>query len=273
MVGKLRELRADESLHAFYGSELRRWRDTTGVSLTDLAKRLNYSKTQVSRIEAAERAPSRQLSARLDELLGTGGYFERLWTHVDREVFPNRARRYIELEQRATRIRAFHANVLPGLLQTEAYVRALLRFGDYPDEPSYQAGVALRLGRQALLSGTKAPYFWLVIDEAALRRQIGGPGVMREQLSRLLIVAREPYIDVQVLPFTGGAHFGYSLSLLVLPDRSRFAYRETQGWYHLTDVPEDVDKRELEYDRLIARALPPRESAAYIESVMEECYP
>jgi transcriptional regulator with XRE-family HTH domain len=130
MVGKLRELNPNESLHAFYGWEVRRWRTKAGVSLTDLSNELRYSKTQISRIEAAERAPSLELSVALDELLSTEGHFARLWPHVDRQAYPHRAKRYMELEQRAARIRKFMPSVMPGLFQTEAYMRALFR--DFP---------------------------------------------------------------------------------------------------------------------------------------------
>lgn len=172
-----------------------------------LAEILNYSKTHLGNIETANRMVPPGLSARLDAALATDGLFTHLYPLVRREAFPDRYRRFMELEAQAREIAEYAAHTVPGLLQTEAYARALLRVGQ-PKATTEEFGekVSARLSRQELLHTDSPPRLWAVLDEAVIRRPAGGPATMCEQLDFFLPLTDAQHITVQVLPYAHGEH-------------------------------------------------------------------
>ncbi len=179
----------------------------------------------------------------------------------------------MEYSARAVVIRQYAAHVVPGLLQTEDYARALLRVGrTLGSEEQLEERVALRMGRQEPLGAPGRPELWAVLDESVLRRPVGGRAVMREQLARLLGTTTEPHITVQVLPFDQGEHeaLGGSLTVLTMPDGSEVAYTEGAHYGQLIEDPDEVRSFVLTYDRLRAAALPPLMSLDMIRFVMED---
>jgi hypothetical protein len=134
--------------------------------------------------------------------------------------------------------------------------------------------LAFRLGRQEILKGPNPPWLWIVLDESALYREVGGPEVMNKQLARMLELGEHPRVDVQVLPFNSREHaaIGSNLSLVTLPSGERVAYTEGILAGLIFEDLEDVTRFTVIYDRLRANALPPAESAALIRKVMEERY-
>ena len=143
------------------------------------------------------------------------------WQHYG-DVLPSWFRTYVDLEQAATLIRTYEGQFVPGLLQTDDYMRAVVR-GAHLEESSDEVGrrVRLRMARQILLTRDSPPRLWAVVDEAALRRPVGGKEVMRGQLERLIEATKLPNVTLQILPFAVGAHaaMGSAFSILRFADR------------------------------------------------------
>ncbi|MBA8946174.1 DUF5753 domain-containing protein [Streptomyces calvus] len=160
-----------------------------------------------------------------------------------------------------------------GLLQTEEYARAVLSVGvTLSSELQLEERLSARMGRQTRLASDDRPVLRVVLDEAVLRRPVGGPAVMRAQLKRLLDAASERHITVQGLPFDQGEHdvMGGSLTILTLPDGSDVAYTEGAHYGQLIEETDEVRTFALAYHQLTAAALPPLMSLEMIGSVMEE---
>ncbi|MEU3889463.1 helix-turn-helix transcriptional regulator [Streptomyces sp. NPDC029041] len=259
---------------ALFGARVRRLRTAAGLTQAELGDRTHVVSTRITQVERASGArPTLELARALDAALGADDLLVELWPHVYREAFPNWSRRFMEYSERAVAIREYSAHVVPGLLQTGDYARAVLSVGrTLGSEEQLEERVALRLGRQERLGLPGRPELWAVLDEAVLRRPVGGPAVMREQLERLLGTRAERHITVQVLPFDQGEHevMGGSLTVLTMPDGSEVAY--TEGAHHgrLIEDPDEVRDFALTYDRLRAAALPPLMSLDMIRSVMED---
>jgi transcriptional regulator with XRE-family HTH domain len=268
-----RELFPDRSARDLFGAEVRRHREKAGMSLRAMSDVLNYSKSHLARIEAAESLPYDDLPAKLDACFGTDGLFARLHALAKNEPFPGKYRRMIELERRAVVIEKYTCATAPGLLQTAEYAATLMR-GVHPHAPDaeIEAMVKARLDRQPLLDRPKPPRCWFILDEAVLRRPIGGPEVMRDQLTCLIERGTRSHITIQVLPYTAGANaeLGGSLTLFTLPAEPLVAYEEGAQSGTIIEDKERVMPRRESYDLLRAMALSPRDSEAMIRAALED---
>jgi Domain of unknown function (DUF5753)/Helix-turn-helix domain len=197
------------------------------------------------------------------------------WWHHFGDVLPQWFRAYVDLESAARLIRTYEGQFVPGLLQTEDYMRAVVGGGhldDLPEEAEHR--VQLRLGRQALLDQEDAPRLWAVMDEAALRRPVGGPKVMRAQLERLIEATEQPNVTLQVLPFGAGAHPAMVGAFSVL----RFADQELPDVVyveHLTSAlylskQEDVDQYLHVMESICVRGAPPDRTVELVGAVLDE---
>jgi hypothetical protein len=182
---------------------------------------------------------------------------------------------YVGLESAASEIRIYEVSLIPELLQTEDYARAVIRSGMMNSPPEdVERRVALRMARQPAITRDDPPKVWAVLDEAALRRRVGGAGLMRLQLEHLLAQAALPNVAVQVIPFGGGAHpaMGRPFIVLVFPERvdTDVVYLEdlTSALY-LEDVA-DVDRYNVFFNHLRASALSFDDSSALVASVLKE---
>ncbi|MEU1628647.1 helix-turn-helix transcriptional regulator [Streptomyces sp. NPDC020096] len=269
-----RELTPYRSNRHFYGSEMRRCRNEADMTLDDLAAKVLHSRSQLHRVEVAEMMPPRDLSPALDEVFGTGKHFERLYELVRRsqEIHPEQFRRRMLMETRARVIEEYTGQMVPGLVQTEDYARALFEIHNPKATPDkIEELVTARMSRQALLQGDSPPDHSVILDEAALRRSFGGPAVMRAQLTRLIELTLTPTNVVQVLPFSHGGHalVGGSLALLTLDDGTQAVWEEGISTGTLLEDLESVAVRQRAYDLLRACALSPNDTASFIRSVME----
>ncbi|WP_345661157.1 helix-turn-helix transcriptional regulator [Streptomyces venetus] len=259
---------------ALFGVRVRRLRMAAGLTQAELGERTHVVSTRITQIERASGAkPTLELARALDAALGAEDLLVELWPYVYREAFPDWSRRFMAHSERAVGIREYASHVVPGLLQTRDYARAVLSVGrTLGSKEQLEERVALRMGRQERLGTPDRPELWVVLDEAVLRRPVGGRPVMREQLARLLTAATEPHIVVQVLPFDQGEHdvMGGSLTVLTMPDGSETAYTEGAHYGQLVEDPDEVRSFALTYDRLRAAALPPLMSLDMIRSVMED---
>ncbi|MET9290404.1 DUF5753 domain-containing protein [Streptomyces sp. NPDC003077] len=178
----------------------------------------------------------------------------------------------MDLEPRARLIAEYAGQVVPGLVQTEDYARALFRAHDPLAPPEViEEKVALRMERQVILGADPPPQLDLILDEAVLRRPIGGPRGMCEQLERLVALVENPACVVQVIPFAHGEHafLGGALTLLTLDDGTCVAYEESIDTGQLIEENKEVASRYRAYDRMRAAALSPRQSALFIKQIME----
>ncbi|MEU6227146.1 helix-turn-helix transcriptional regulator [Streptomyces sp. NPDC047042] len=261
---------------ALFGSRVRRLRTAAGLTQPELGAKVHVVGTRITQIERASGAkPTFALARALDIVLGADDLLIDLWPYVYREAFPNWSRKFMEYSAQAVAIRQYAAHVVPGLLQTEDYARAVLSLDALLDgEEQLEERVAARMGRQERLSSPDRPELWVILDEAVLRRPVGGRAVMRTQLASLLENAAERHIAVQVLPFDQGGHeaMGGSLTILTMPDGSEVAYTEGSDYGQLIEEPADVSRYKVIYDRLRAAALPPAMSLDMIRSAMEGNY-
>ncbi|MEU8352074.1 helix-turn-helix transcriptional regulator, partial [Streptomyces sp. NPDC048845] len=211
-----------------FGSRVRRLRTAAGLTQAELGAKVHVVSTRITQIERASGAkPTLELARALDSALGADDLLADLWPYVYREAFPDWSRAFMAHSARAVAVREYAAHVVPGLLQTEDYARALLSVGlSLRGEDHLEERISARLGRQERLNTSQPPELWVVLDEAVLLRPVGGRSVMRAQLSRLLMAASEHHITVQVLPFDQGEHdaMGGSLTVLTMADASEVAY-------------------------------------------------
>nr|WP_239109601.1 helix-turn-helix transcriptional regulator [Streptomyces coelicoflavus] len=250
---------------------MRRHREAASLTQRQLGDIVNYTGSLVGQIETARKLPTPEFSERVDAALGTGGLLSRLVDLVMRSQVPAWFQQVAELEGRAAEICTFQTHMIHGLLQTDAYVRAVLGTLDPND---LDDRTAVRLARQRIFEKEEPPVFWTVLSEAALHQEIGGRDTMRGQLAHLLSFENNPRINVQVLPFSVGAHPGLtgSFNLYRFAKDPTILYTERYGSGHPTANPETVKDCSLRYDHLRAAALSLKDSADLIRRVMEECY-
>ncbi|MFE9442054.1 helix-turn-helix domain-containing protein [Streptomyces sp. NPDC006602] len=208
-------------LRMILGRRLQERRLGAGVSLEDAAKALRVTSLTIRRLEKAEVGLKPLYVEKLLQTYGAGqqeidefvDLAERAnepgWWHAYRDVVPSWFTAYVSLESGAKTLRTYEPQYVTGLLQTQAYARAVLR-GGFPNagEDDLERRVDLRLRRQSLLEKADAPTLWVVMEEAVLHRVAGGNEVMREQIDRLLEVSELDHISVDIVPFSAGAHVG-----------------------------------------------------------------
>jgi transcriptional regulator with XRE-family HTH domain len=269
-----RVLDPGSSLLAFFGAELRRRRAAAGMSQEQLGHAVNYSAALVGRVEIGERVPSPDFARRCDDVLSAEGLFAHLRDSMNSGVhaFPKWFREFVEHEREATSIREFNALAVPGLLQTEDYARALIRVGRPRDsDDEVELHVSTRIGRQRVLDRSKPPMLWAVVDEAVLRRPVGGPVVFRSQLAHLTKVGRSPGVVLQVMPFSAGAHAALGeFILLGLGDGRDVAYTESVESAILSERADEVEAFELVFDMIQAVALSPEASIDMVTRIQGE---
>jgi transcriptional regulator with XRE-family HTH domain len=198
-----------------FGAELRYYRERAGLSQTDLAALVNVSHDVISKIETGDRPPAKEFPERLDAVLelGTRGGLTRLWGWLKgsarRRAYPGWFDRWPDAEEQATALRWYEPLLVPGLLQTEDYARAVLRGAraDASDD-QIEEQVTARLQRQDILSRENPPHLWAVIDEGVLHRTIGDAKTMLDQIWHLARMSDRPKVSVQVIPFAAGARTG-----------------------------------------------------------------
>ncbi len=255
-----------------FSEELRRARAAAGLTPEQLAEKIAYSPSQVAHVESGSRAPSVDFARRADDALRTGGLLSRLQPLVRSEAYPAWFRAWVEIEREATSLRWFEPLLVPGLLQTEEYARAVLQAAN-PASDADEIGrlVSARMDRQSILTQEEPPLLWVIIDEGVLTRPVGGARVMREQIDHLLVAARRPRIMLQVVPVSAGAHPGLDGHFVVAsfdgsPD---VAYLNNALAGQIVERAADVSRVALLYDMLKAEALAPRASIDLVRKAIE----
>jgi transcriptional regulator with XRE-family HTH domain len=261
------------SLIGHFGSELRYLREQAKLGTRELAELLGYTPQWVSQIELGDAVPSKEFAEALDTFFKTGGSFLRMWASIKKAIrgavllpsFP----RYLELESKAVLFRCYASQVVPGLLQTEAHIRAVMP-DDVPPE-AREERVANRLERQAILLRERPPKMLFVLDESILHRLIGPPKVMAEQMEKLVGFAESDRAEIRVLPYTAATHAGWDgkFMLLSFADEPDVAYIEGPEVSQLIEDQNLVARCAVRFDLVMGEALPRAESTKAIMRAKE----
>jgi transcriptional regulator with XRE-family HTH domain len=270
------------------GAQLRRLRESKGITREDAGYSIRASESKISRMELGRVSFKERDVADLLTLYGVTDEAERQtlldlvreanaagWWHGYTEAMPTWFQTYVGLEESAARIRTFEVQFVHGLLQTEEYIRAVIRVG-HPEAPDawVEKRVGLRLERQKLLVSEQAPRFVSVMDEGALRRWFGGHEVMRGQAQHLVEAAEAANVDVRVLPFGTGGHpaGGGAFTLMSFPDSDLpdLVYLEQLTGALYVDKPDDVREYTKVMDALERAALTSEESLDWLRAYQRE---
>lgn len=274
-------------LRILLGTQLRRLRTERGISREDAGYSIRASHAKISRLELGQVSFKERDVADLLTLYGVTDPDERAplialakqanapgWWHKYGDLLPSWFEVYIGLEGAASAIRTFENQFVPGLLQSPAYARAVIELGNEraaPDELDRR--VQLRVARQRRLTGDDRLNLWAVIDEAVLRRALGGPEAMREQIEHLLAMTAERNVTVQVMPFDRGGHAaaGGSFSILRFPERELpdVVYMEQLTSALYLDKAAESEHYVKVMDRLSVQAQEPKESRRFLESLLD----
>ncbi|MET0423046.1 MAG: helix-turn-helix transcriptional regulator [Actinoplanes sp.] len=266
------------------GAELKRCREAAGLTQENVSRHFEWHAAKVTRIETARVAVTPRDVKDLLTLYGVGDQEyrealvelarlsrERTWWTDYRDIM--RPGNFVGLEAGATIMRAWEPIIVPGLLQTEAYMRALIRTGRATDSPqSIDRRVSLRLTRQARLRGSRPLTLAAIMDESTVRRVIGGEVVMQEQLRHLIESAQLPNVTLQIMPFSAGEHpfLGGGAALLEFAETTHLdvVYLEGLAGDYYEEQPSEVARYRQEFERLSAKALDHRMTIKMIESLL-----
>ncbi|MFH8606261.1 helix-turn-helix domain-containing protein [Streptomyces sp. NPDC018029] len=261
----------------FFGAELKRRREEAGLSQSALGVRVFVSGGYIGQFEQAIRKPQLDVAQRIDEVLQTGGFFERMCRKLISETrYAEYFAHVAELEQLATEICDFAPAVVPGLLQTKDYARAVfLATHPFATDEYVEERVMARMDRAPILKDAARPMYWAILHEGVLCTPVGSPDVMAQQLDHVTAMMRARTAMVQVLPFSAGAYpnMGKMLKLMEFDDAPPTAYTEGVLSGNLLDDPAMVKQMQAAYDLLRAAALSPEASLALIESAVEDYRP
>ncbi|TDE25126.1 helix-turn-helix transcriptional regulator [Actinomadura sp. 6K520] len=254
------------SLVAYYLRFCRLQRKLTGDLMGEI---LGCSKSTVSRLETGTLQLTPEQAAVIDRTWDTGGIFSFLVWYATLGHDPDWFRQYVDLECRASVIKTWQVDLIPGLLQTPDYARACLAAGNVKD---VEMALDKRVSRQAILEQSDPPTLWFLISETLLELPCGGPEVMRAQLAHILDLSHRPNVGVRVVPKSVGAHPGldgpFMLMTLANP-HMEVAYVEAPGGGRLASSAAEVASYALRYDQIGQHALPERLSRDLIKKIME----
>jgi transcriptional regulator with XRE-family HTH domain len=272
-------------LRILLGAQLRRLREDRGISREDAGYEIRASDSKMSRLERGrvgfkERDVTDLLTLygvhdadQLDALLELARRANApVWWHHYSDVVPSWFEVYVGLEDGASRIRTYEVQFVPGLLQTEEYARAVTMLGHQMSAPhEVDRRVELRMARQQVLARKDAPHYWAVVDEAALRRPLGGAGVMRRQLERLIEATTLPNVTLQVVPFHRGGHAAaggqFSILRFAESDLPDIVYMEQLTSAVYLDKREDVDKYLAVIEQLCVEAAQPNKTVGLLKDI------
>jgi transcriptional regulator with XRE-family HTH domain len=275
-------------LRMLLGSQLRRLREAADITPDQAGYEIRASRSKISRMETGRvgfktrdvddlltlyGVTDEQVRSRFLYLAGQSGRPD-WWTKYS-DILPDWFENYLGLESASSTIRTFEIQFVHGLFQTEDYAAAVTRLGHQAAPAAeVERRVGLRVKRQDLLTRANPPRIWSVMDEAVLRRPVGGPAVMRAQLRRLTEVARLPQVTLQAVPFARGGHAGASGSFTVLRFEEQYLpdvvyIEQLTGAVYLDQRP-DVEHYLEVMDQLSGEALTPAASTRFIEQVASE---
>ncbi|GAA4576162.1 helix-turn-helix transcriptional regulator [Micromonospora coerulea] len=278
-------------LRMLLGAQLRRLREDAGVTREGAGWEIRSSESKISRMELGRVGFKERDVADLLTLYGVAANEERAallklardanspgWWHRYGDLLPPWFQSYLGLEAAAALIRTYELQFVPGLLQTPEYARAVILLGHRGAAPEViDRRVRLRMERQEVLRRTRPPQLWAVVDEATLRRPIGGPEVMRGQLDALVEATSSPHVRLQIVPFDAGGHAAAGGAFTILrfsdPDLPDIVYIEQLTSAIYLDKRDDLDYYALAMERLCVAAAPPERTPELLGRIRDELYP
>jgi transcriptional regulator with XRE-family HTH domain len=268
-------------------AELKRLREASGLTQEEVAARLDWHHTKMFRIETGRTGPHPNDVRGLLDVYGVTNPEQREaliqlakdsrkrgWWYSYRDVLPSRYELLIGLEEEAATVRTFELAVIPGLLQTKDYATAQVKDGPLELDPEeIERRVEVRMTRQDVLTQPNRPQYWAILDEAAIRRIVGGRAVMRRQLDHLITMSEQGKTTIQVVPFDAGTHPGTLGPFTILgfaePGEIDVVYMETIGGNMTVDRAPEVEHYATAFDHLRAVALSPDETRAMLLAASE----
>lgn len=274
-------------LRILLGSQLRMLREAKGVTREEAGYAIRASGSKISRMELGRVSFKERDVVDLLDLYGVDAEEAAAlvalareantpgWWHKYGDLLPDWFQVYVGLEEAASLIRLYEVQFVPGLLQTADYARAVVRLGQPGAPPEeIERRVGLRMGRQELLTKPGGPRLWAIVDEAALRRPIGGREVMRAQLVQLIEATNEPNVTVQVVPFRSGGHAAEAGAFTIMrfpePDLPDVVYLEQLTSALYLDKRDDVEKYTEVMERLSVESESPERSVDILSGILEE---
>ncbi|MGH3374122.1 MAG: helix-turn-helix domain-containing protein [Actinoallomurus sp.] len=275
-------------LRRLLGAQLRRLRERQGITREEAGYAIRASGSKMSRLELGRVGFKERDVTDLLTLYGVTDETDREtllglaqdanspgWWHRYGDVLPGWFETYVGLEEAAALVRTYELQFIPGLLQTEDYARAVIALGNSSSPPEeIEQRVSLRMTRQKLLVRGDAPRLWAVVDEAALRRPIGGRDVMRGQIERLIEATKVPGLILQVLPFRVGGHTAEAGAFTILrfpeSDLPDVVYVEQLTSALYLDRRDDVDAYMEAMERLCVVSAPPDNTAEILSRILQE---
>ncbi|MFC8586819.1 Scr1 family TA system antitoxin-like transcriptional regulator [Streptomyces sp. NPDC057217] len=262
---------ASDSLRTF-GAVVQALREHTGLSREEFGALIGYSKHTVASVEQGRRMPDRDFVERAEPVLGGTGALRKAAPHLSRQAgLASWFRQWARLEATAISLYTYECRVVPGLLQTEAYARAVsLDVPPLPDPEELEQRIAARLARQELLAVTRKPptAFSFIVEQAVLERWTGGEGVTRELLDHLVgLIERNWNVEFQVMPTRRPTHAGLDgpMRLAETPENQWFAYSEGQQNGRLIADPKEISLLQQRYAKLRSQALTPEDSLSLLK--------
>jgi len=275
-------------LRILLGAQLRRLREAAGISREDAGYHIRASGSKISRMELGRVSFKERDVIDLLELYGITDHSARdkmmqltheanapAWWQRYQDVVPDWFAVYVGLEEAAQLIRVYEVQFVPGLLQTEEYARAVVQQGAPGLDPAeVERRVAVRMGRQQLLGKDNPPRLWAIVDEAALRRPMGGREVLVAQIERLMDAVSEPYITLQVMPFRYGGHAaeGGAFTIMRFPeaDLPDMVYMEYLTGALYLDKPDEVERYAAVMERLSVAGTAPDRTREILAGMLKE---
>ena len=274
-------------LRILLGSQLRMLREVKGITREEAGYAIRASGSKISRMELGRVSFKERDVTDLLKLYGVDEDETATlvalaiqanspgWWHKYGDVLPDWFQVYVGLEEAAALIRLYEVQFVPGLLQTADYARAVVRLGQPAAAPEEIARrISLRMGRQELLTTPGGPRLWAIVDEAALRRPIGGKEVMRAQLEQLILATEEPQVTLQVMPFRSGGHAAEAGAFTIMrfpePDLPDVVYLEQLTSALYLDKRDDVEKYTEVMERLSVESESPERSVDILSGMLEE---
>ena len=274
-------------LRILLGSQLRMLREVKGITREEAGYAIRASGSKISRMELGRVSFKERDVTDLLKLYGVDEDETATlvalatqanspgWWHKYGDVLPDWFQVYVGLEEAASLIRLYEVQFVPGLLQTADYARAVVRLGQPGAAPEeIERRISLRMGRQELLTKPGGPRLWAIVDEAALRRPIGGKEVMRAQLEQLILATEEPQVTLQVMPFQSGGHAAEAGAFTIMrfpePDLPDVVYLEQLTSALYLDKRDDVEKYTEVMERLSVESESPERSVDILSGMLEE---
>ncbi|MFH9438354.1 helix-turn-helix domain-containing protein [Streptomyces rochei] len=256
-----------------FGRQLKLFRERAGLDRAGLGSLTGYSASTIASFEQARRVPPPKFIDQADEVLRAGGVLSASKEEVARAQYPAFFRDAARLESEAVELHVYANQAVPGLLQAEEYARAIFMMMRPPmHDELIEQRVSARMARQEILSSNDAPLASFVMDEAVLRRPIGGRGILRGQLEQVLLMGQRRNVEIQVMPLDREENAGMAgpFTLIETKEGRRIAYAEVQNVSRLQTERDRVRALEVKYGIIRAQALTPRESLAYVEKLLGE---